>query len=113
MLKIFTTNNRIALGIKAIGLDNVNLIEAIMDEGYADAKTARGCEGAIRRGIKQIFGQDSDVVKRQSYYSNQMALAYNDTDKTWAVEIAGYLTTQNPHFYMECENNYSIVMVKR
>lgn len=83
------------------------LAKAIMAEGFGDATTARGCRGAIRRGIKRVYGKDTNVFERQGWYSDATIIGSEEVEYEWAIAVCGQ-GLDNPKFYAEPETGTTI-----
>lgn len=97
-----TTADRRYLGWNAV------LVENIMREGFGTAKTARGCRGAIRRGLKRTYGSDAGVFERQGWYSAGIVIGSEAAEYEWAIAVSGYIT--NPNFYAEPETGSTLAV---
>jgi len=86
------------------------LASNIMREGFGTAKTARGCRGAIKRGLRRTYGSDVQVFERQGWYSPEIVIGSDDADHEWAVYISSYIT--NPNFWVEPDTRSGLAVYK-
>lgn len=87
---------------------NLELVENILREGFGTAKTARGCRGAIRRGLKATYGTDAGVFERNGWYSATKVIGSEGAEYEWAIAVSMYLT--NPNFYAEPETGSTLAV---
>ena len=86
------------------------LASNIMREGFGIAKTAKGCRGAIRRGLRRTYGSSVQVFERQGWYSDEPVIGSDEADHEWAVRISSYIT--NPNFWVEPETYSTLTVYK-
>ena len=104
---------------KYMGFEMTMLAQNIMSEGFGQAVTARGCRGAIRRGLKRTYneittskhGYSIHIFDRKSEFGTGTGVACEDAGYEWAVYVSGAL--QNPIFFAEPQNNWSLAVYKK